>query len=118
KYIAIVLFALGFTTLLADDTPYSFVRFNSTARAAALSNAVVSIDNDASLLIFNPALLQTASDKPLTTTFAKHVLDINSGNVIYKFDQFDMDGGALAAQINFNSYGSFDYLDEQGKLYG
>lgn len=109
---------LSFSTMFADDTPYNFMRFNSTARAAALSNAVISIDNDVSLIFFNPALLQTVSEKPLSTTFSKHVLDINSGNIVYMFDQFDMDGGALAAQVNFNSYGSFDYLDSEGKLYG
>lgn len=118
KKIVGILMLLSFSTMFADDTPYNFMRFNSTARAAALSNAVVSIDNDVSLIFFNPALLQTVSEKPLSTTFSKHVLDINSGNIVYMFDQFDMDGGALAAQVNFNSYGSFDYLDSEGKLYG
>lgn len=113
-----VVLILAVSSMMADDTPYNFIRFNSTARAAALSNAVVSIEGDASFLLFNPALLQTSEDKTLYTTFSKHVLDINSGNVIYKINQFDMDGGALAAQISFNSYGSFDYLDDNGKIYG
>jgi hypothetical protein len=115
---AILLLVFSASALMADDTPYNFLRFNSTARAAALSNAVVSIEGDASFLLFNPALLQTANDKTFYATFSKHVLDINSGNVIYKINQFDLDGGALAAQINFNSYGSFDYLDNTGNLYG
>ena len=118
KSIVGILLLLSFSRILADDTPYNFMRFNSTARASALSNAVVSIDEDVSLIFFNPALLQTVSEKPLSTTFSKHVLDINSGNVVYMFDQFDLDGGSLAAQVNFNSYGSFDYLDNQGQLYG
>lgn len=114
KNIIVILLLFSFSSVLADDTPYNFMRFNSTARAAALSNAVVSIDKDVSLIFFNPALLQTVQDKPLSTTFSKHVLDINSGNVVYKFDQFNMDGGALAAQVNFNSYGTFPYINKDG----
>ena len=114
-FVALILIV---SNLMADDTPYNFIRFNSTARASAMSNAVMSIEGDASFLLFNPALLQTNEDKTLYTTFSKHVLDINSGNIIYKINQFDMDGGALAAQVNFNSYGSFDYLDDTGNMYG
>ncbi|MCB0702434.1 MAG: PorV/PorQ family protein [Candidatus Kapaibacterium sp.] len=118
KKMILVLLLCANVLLLADDTPYNFIRFNSTARAAALGNAVVSIEEDASLIFFNPALLQTADEKTLTTTFSKHVLDINSGNIVYKINQFDLDGASLAAQINFNSYGTFDYIDDVGKLYG
>lgn len=118
KSIVIVVFILAFSISSADDTPYNFIRFNSTARAAAMSNAVVSIENDASLIFFNPALLQTADEKPLYTTFSKHVLDINSGNVVYHIKDLDLDGGNLAAQVNFNSYGSFDNYDNTGQLYG
>lgn len=114
----IVVFILSVSVMMADDTPYNFLRFNSTARAAALSNAVTSIEGDASFLLFNPALLQTAGDKTFYATFSKHVLDINSGNVIYKINQFDLDSANLAVQVNFNSYGSFDYIDNTGNLYG
>lgn len=118
KKTVLALLILTVTNMFADDTPYNFIRFNSTARAAALGNAVVSIEEDASLIFFNPALLQSADEKTLSTTFSKHVLDINSGNVVYKINQFDLDGASLAAQINFNSYGAFDYIDDEGKLYG
>lgn len=118
KSIVIVVFLLAFTISSADDTPYNFIRFNSTARAAAMSNAVVSVEGDASMLFFNPALLQTSEGKPFYTTFSKHVLDINSGNVVYHIKDLDLDGGNLAAQVNFNSYGSFDSYDKTGQLYG
>lgn len=69
RSIVIVVFILAFSISSADDTPYNFIRFNSTARAAAMSNAVVSIENDASLLFFNPALLQTADENHYTLLF-------------------------------------------------
>jgi hypothetical protein len=118
KMIILVLVTFVFINeAISNDTPYNFLRFNSSARASALGGAVNSLDGDAGMIIFNPALTYTVIDKKISTTFSKHVLDINSGNLIYVNDEL-LDDGVLAAQINFNSYGSFDYRDDFGNIFG
>lgn len=68
KKMILVLLLCANVLLLADDTPYNFIRFNSTARAAALGNAVVSIEEDASLIF----LIQLYYKLPMR----KHLLQL------------------------------------------
>ncbi|MBI5324465.1 MAG: type IX secretion system protein PorQ [Ignavibacteriae bacterium] len=91
-------------------TPFQFLRFNESARAAALAGCFVSMTDDASAVFFNPATISTVKDKHFSTTFLKHVLDINSGNISYikKYDEI----GTFAGAISFTSYGSFDKADQ------
>lgn len=114
-YIALVLFAINIST--AEDTPYNFLRFNSSARGAAMANAVSSIENDISFIFFNPALISTVEEKKFSATFSKHVLDINSGNAVYLIDGL-FESGTFAGMVNFHSYGSFDEATNLGQQTG
>lgn len=106
-----------FTPILySQDSPFNFLRYVESSRASALSGAVVSMPEDVSMIYFNPAVLNTLAGNNFNSTFLKHVLDINSGNVIYSPD-LDING-RLAASIGFTSYGSFDYADQFGNLGG
>lgn len=102
--------------LHSQDSPFNFLRYVESARASALSGAVVSMPEDISMLYYNPAVLNTISGNNFNSTFLKHVLDINSGNVIYSPDLNI--SGRLAASVGFTSYGSFDYADQFGNLGG
>ena len=111
KFILISLFFSSSSALYSSTTtPFQFLRFNESARAAALAGCFVAMPEDAAAVFFNPATISTVSDKHFSTTFLKHILDINSGNVTYvkKFD----DVGTFAGAVNFTSYGSFDYADQ------
>lgn len=100
----------------SQDSPFNFLRYMESARASALSGAVVSMPEDISMIYYNPAVINTISGNNFNSTFLKHVLDINSGNVIYSPD-LDING-RLAASVGFTSYGSFDYADQFGNLGG
>lgn len=96
------------------ESPYNFLRFNQSARSAGLSGTFVAIADDPSALYFNPASISTYTEKNISVSFLKHVLDINSGNAsyIHKLDE----SGTVAGYANFTNYGSFDYSDIDGNI--
>jgi hypothetical protein len=97
---------------LAVDTPFNFLRYVSSARAAGLSGAFMTMTDDPTAVFFNPATISTVDSRHASVTILKHVLDINSGNVNYVHP---LEGtGTLAANIGFTSYGSFEYADNMG----
>lgn len=100
-----------FSTLQAES-PYSFLRYNAGARAAALGGTAVCLKDDPSAVFYNPALISTVEKDNLNFTFLKHVLDMNSGNVTYIYDK--LEDGKLAANIAYTNYGSFDYRNTAG----
>lgn len=94
---------------IADSSPYQFLRYQSSARGAALAGCLVSMPGDASALVFNPAAAYTVEEKMFSATFLKHVLDINSGLVSYIHR---LEGGAvMAGAVSYTNYGSFDKAD-------
>ncbi len=115
KHIKLLLAFLALSiTLNATETPFSFLRYNSSARASALAGAFVTMKNDPSAVFYNPATIYTVEDKFLSTTFLKHVLDINSGNISYVYNK--LENGVLAANIAYTNYGTFQRRDINGNL--
>lgn len=111
KFILISLFFSASSALYSSTTtPFQFLRFNESARAAALAGCFVAMPEDAGAVFFNPATISTVKEKHFSTTFLKHILDINSGNVAYIKNYEDV--GTFAGAISFTSYGSFDYADQ------
>src|SRR3989339_162895 len=117
KFILIALYFSASSVLYSSTTtPFQFLRFNESARAAALAGCFVAMPEDAGAVFFNPATISTVTEKHFSTTFLKHILDINSGNVTYikKYD----DVGTFAGAVSFTSYGSFDYADQYANRNG
>lgn len=112
KIIFLVMLIFAYTSLLCETntSPYSVLRYNSSARAAGLAGAMVSMPDDPSAVFYNPASIATVDDKALSVNFLKHILDINSGNITYikHIDNI----GTLGASIIYTNYGSFDETDE------
>lgn len=115
-----VLFLAGIFALASakasETSPYEFLRYNQSARGAALAGATVSMTGDGSMICYNPAIVSTVGDKMLDVTFLKHVMDINSGNASYikKFDGI----GTFSAGAVFTNYGSFDRSNSEGDING
>jgi len=103
-------------TVKAETSPFYFLRISESARAAGLAGCFVSMPEDPSALVYNPATVSTVKDKNFSATFLKHVLDINSGLVTYvrKFEKYGMFAGA----VSYTNYGSFDYADAYGNRNG
>jgi len=91
---------------------FSFLRFNLSARSAALGGATNAVTDDVTAVFLNPATLPTVEGQRVSATFLKHVLDINSGSAVYA-DHID-GVGTVAASAVFTSYGSFDRTNGAG----
>jgi hypothetical protein len=102
--------------LYAVNTPFQFLRFNSNARAAGIAGCFEAMPDDPGAIFFNPATISTVEEKHFSATFLKHVLDINSGNVVYirKFKNL----GTFGAAVSFTNYGSFIRSDRYGSQIG
>lgn len=112
KKVVFVLFLLLNVAVYADNTPFNFLRNIASARAAGLGGSFASVIDDPSAVFYNPATLSTIESNNFSFSFTKHILDVNSGNVVYIHD-FDKIG-RLAGSASFTSYGSFDYYDSDG----
>ncbi|HYF04372.1 MAG TPA: PorV/PorQ family protein [Patescibacteria group bacterium] len=106
------------SSLVAQKTgsPFQFLRFNESARAAALGGAFVAMPEDPSAVFFNPASVWTSGDKAISATFLKHVLDINSGLLSYSDHAENF--GSYAASVSYTNYGSFQRADRNGPTAG
>ncbi len=102
--------------IAADNTTYSFLRADVGARAAALAGSFVSVTNDPTAFLYNPASLATVDAHRGSAGFFKHLLDINSGYVSYTH-QFE-NLGFFGAGVVYTNYGTFTETDEGGNERG
>lgn len=112
----IAVFIISNIAIAATTSPFQFLRYNGSARGAALAGCMVSMPGDPNSLFYNPATIATVNDKKFSVTFLKHILDINSGNVSYIRDFADL--GTFAGSVVYTNYGSFDAADEYGNITG
>lgn len=118
KYLLVIfaLFLISEIAYSSDQSPYHFLRIQSSARSAALAGCFVSMTDDPNAVFFNPASVYTINEKKFSATFLKHVLDINSGLVTYSKDIEDF--GVVAGSISYTNYGSFQAADPNGNKTG
>lgn len=95
-------------------SPYQFFRTSSNARAAALAGAYTATQNDPAALFFNPASVYTNSDRDLSFTFLKNVMDVNSGNAAIVLEDNTFEDGKLAFSLHYTNYGTFEYMNSDG----
>ncbi len=106
-FIITLIFIINFTVFSAYS-PYNFLRLQASARSAGLAGSFVSITDDPTGVFFNPATIYTVHSKTFNTTFLKHILDINSGQITYIHRT---DKGVFGGSINYLNYGSFKRTD-------
>lgn len=109
----LLLGSLGFA---GSNSTYDFLRTDVGARAGALAGSYVSIINDPTTLFYNPAGLSTLETPAGSIGFFKHLLDINSGYVVYSQPYEDL--GYFGVGIVYMNYGSFTRTDELGNQLG
>lgn len=95
---------------------FSFLRYNQTARIAAMGGAGTALLDEPGSLFQNPAAIRTMQERSITATFMKHVLDINSGVLGY-VDHYD-GVGTIGIGIIGTSFGSFERSTVTGDRIG
>lgn len=96
---------------------FSFLNLPNSARVAALGYNFVAIDdNDLSIGLNNPSLLNNEMNNDISLNFVDNYADISYGFVSYSrtFEKF----GSFAATVQYIDYGKFTRTDETGAING
>lgn len=95
---------------------YEFLRLDTNPRAAALAGSFVSNADDPNVMFYNPAGIKTLKKTPVSFSFLKHLMDINSASIVgsYYFEGI----GRFGAGIQYINYGSFTAADQFGTKTG
>ena len=118
-------FILSCTGVNAQEgnTGYQFLEIPTSAHAAALGgNNISIIDDDASLMFTNPALVVNTSDKTLNLNFTSYISSTNKLGAAFVKRMGERGTWAIGAQMlnygkmtetdaNFNNIGSFSAKD-------
>ena len=102
--------------VFAQDATFQFLRLDASPRAAALAGSYVSNNDDPNVIFYNPAGIKMLKDRPISFSFLKHLMDINSASFSYSQEFEDI--GRFAAGIIYINYGNFIEADATGNQTG
>jgi len=113
--LCILLFLLISSQALAQNT-YEFLRLDMSPRAAALGGNYVANASDPNVLFYNPAGIKTIEHIPISFSFVKHLMDINSASLA---SSFEINGiGKFGTAIQYINYGNFTEANQYGDKTG
>ena len=113
--LGILLFLLISSQTLAQST-YEFLRLDMSPRAAALGGGYVANASDPNVLFYNPAGIKTIEHIPISFSFVKHLMDINSASLASTFEIAGI--GKFGAAIQYVNYGNFTEANQFGDRTG
>lgn len=121
KYLLPILLSSVFcsTTLQAQESSsvFSFLNLPTSARAVALGGQAASvISGDASLLLYNPALMMSVENRSLSLNFSTYLQGMKLGSAHYVQPAGDL--GAWGVTAQFLNYGTISQADEEGSELG
>lgn len=115
----IILAILQFFSVLSAEaqiggtSTYRFLNLPNSPRVAALGGNFVAIaDNDLSVGLNNPSLINAEMHNAVSLNFVDYFSDINYGFASYSRTYDNI--GSFAASMQYINYGRFDYTDETG----
>jgi len=98
-------------------TGFSFLRFEPSARAAALGGSFSSVyGDDVNGLFYNPALLNASMHNTLSVSYLNFLSDVNAGFLAYGRTYEAL--GSVGVGIRFLTWGDVQGGDEQGNKTG
>lgn len=114
--IGLILLSSLASVVAQTSAAFQFLRTTVSPRSAALGSATVALPADAGTVILNPAIGATVERQTLSSTFLKHVLDINAGMLLYS--GLPIFSGRLTIGAVYMDYGVFDRRDANGQPLG
>jgi hypothetical protein len=96
---------------------YEFLRLSNSSRQAALGGNLLTVnDDDISLVLANPVLINEEISNHLLINYVDYFSEVNFGFVTYgkHFENV----GSFAASMQYVNYGKFTEADETGETYG
>ena len=104
------------TSISQTYTTFDFLRLEMDARAAALGNSNLAIQNDPAVIFRNPGAISTIQDPSASIGFLKDLIDINAGYASYvqKIENIGWFGGG----VTYLNWGSMKKTDKFGNDIG
>ena len=96
---------------------YQFLNVVSSARVASVGGNLISVkDNDLSLCMYNPALLNKSMHNTVSSSYVNYFSDINFGFVSYArhYDSI----ATFSASMSYLNYGNFLETNDIGEIIG
>lgn len=105
------------TRVHSQTSVFDFLNLPASSHAMALGGKNISlIEDDASLIFHNPALMSSVSDKTLNLNFLTYMQGSKAGNVSFVGAQGER--GSWGAMAQFVGYGTIRETDEMGNITG
>lgn len=111
--LSLLMVVLALTTAVAQEsqTEYNFLRLPVSAHAAALGgDNITIIEDDASLMFGNPALLASVSDRTLNLNFMTYMAGAVTGSA--SFSRVASDKASWGVMAQYMNYGKMKETDE------
>lgn len=114
--LTIILFCIE-TKAQKSTSIFNFLNLPTSSHAMALGGKNISlIEDDASLVFQNPALMSSVSDKTLNLNFLTYMQGSKAGSMSYV--QAQGERGTWSAMAQFVGYGNIDERDSEGNFLG
>ena len=100
-----------------SQTAYNFLRLPASAHAAALGgDNITLIEDDASLIWHNPALLASVSDKTINLNYMNYMSGANTASA--SFNRIVKEKASWAVSAQYMDYGKMKETDESNNILG
>lgn len=116
-FLLLVLFSSAAFAQIGGKGVYKFINLPPSSRIASLGGNLISVkDDDVTLSIQNPSLLNKEMHNKAAISYIDYVSDINVGSVIYVRDYDSI--GTFSGGMQYINYGDFVKADEKGNKIG
>ena len=121
RYTTLILLAFGLgetQAQLGGQAAFRVLDIPNSARASALGGNYIAVyDNDVTLGLYNPALLNRTMGRQLALSYLPYIDGIGIGYAGYAH-HFDSLGATFSGSVQYVDYGSFNRTDEIGNDLG
>ena len=116
KTFALIILIFVSTKITAQKNIFEFLRLDTSPRAAALAGSFVANFADPNVIFYTPAGINSLEGTPISFSFLKHFLDINSASLAISREFEGI--GRFGAGVQYINYGSFTGADTDGNKTG
>lgn len=116
KTLVIIFTLFASVSITAQQNIYDFLRLDTSPRAAALAGSFVSNFDDPNVIFYNPAGINSLEETPISFSFLKHLLDINSASLAISREFEGI--GRFGAGVQYINYGTLTRADADGNKTG
>ncbi len=98
---------------------FNLLRFDASARAAALGGAFTAVDDgDVNALFYNPAVPGPATSRIPSLSYLSHLAGINAGTVAYSHTGMGLGGTTVSGGLRFVHWGTIEGRNRRGERTG